>query len=77
MCCGQRRAAMAGHAEGVAEEWETVWFSYAGVQTIVVKGSITGRTYRFSPGGWLRVNGSDAPSMRDIPGLKRRDGPSG
>jgi len=50
-----------------------VRFSYAGVRTIVVRGAATGHIYRFAPGTSLRVHGSDAPSMREIPGLRRGD----
>jgi hypothetical protein len=72
-CCGRQRAAMVVARTGDIEESEPVWLSYAGVQAIVVKGTATGHVYRFSPGNWLRVHGSDAPSMREIPGLKNRD----
>jgi hypothetical protein len=73
-CCGQQRAALAGGgATNISESEPPVWISYAGVRTILVKGGATGHIYRFVPGGMLRVNASDAPSMRDIPGLKRRE----
>ena len=55
------------------EEGVAVRFSNAGVRTILVKGAATGHIYRFAPGTSLRVHGSDAPSMREIPGLRQRD----
>jgi hypothetical protein len=72
-CCGRQRAAMAAQPTGGIEESEPVWLSYAGVRAIVVKGPATGHVYRFVPGRWLRVHGSDAGSMREIPGLKKRE----
>lgn len=48
-----------------------VLFSYAGVRTIAVKGAATGQVYRFAPGTSIHVQGKDAPSMREIPGLSR------
>ncbi len=73
-CCGQQRAALAGAgATNISESGPSVWISYAGVRPILVKGGVTGHIYRFVPGGMLRVNASDAPSMRDIPGLKSRE----
>lgn len=71
--CGRQRSAMMAQQTGDIDA-ETVWISYAGVRAIVVKGPATGRVYRFAPGNWLRVHGSDAPSMREIPGLKKREG---
>jgi hypothetical protein len=64
---------MMAERTGAIEKSEAVLISYAGVRAIVVKGPATGRIYRFAPGNWLRVHGSDAPSMREIPGLKKRD----
>ncbi len=72
-CCGQQRAALAGSAANFSGSESPVWVSYAGVRTILVKGAATGHIYRFVPGGMLRVNPDDALSMRDVPGLKRRD----
>lgn len=72
-CCGKQRTAMMAERTSDIDDTPPVWLSYAGVRAIVVKGPATGRVYRFAPGNWLRVHGSDAPSMRDIPGLKKRD----
>ncbi|MGA7343182.1 MAG: hypothetical protein WBE72_01160 [Terracidiphilus sp.] len=73
-CCGQQRAAMAGMRAGQVEERAPVLFSYAGVRAIAVRGSATGRVYRFAPGALLRVQGGDAPSMQQIPGLRQLNG---
>lgn len=72
-CCGRQRAVATGERTSGAEEREPVWISYAGVGVVVVKGPATGHVYRFSPGNWRRVHGSDAPAMREIPGLRRRE----
>jgi hypothetical protein len=73
-CCGRKRAAMTASGIDDIEESEPIWLSFAGVRAIVVKGPATGRYYRFAPGNRLRVHASDAPSMREIPGLKKTDG---
>ena len=72
-CCGRQRA-MTVEPTGAVGESEPLWISYSGAGVVVVKGPATGHVYRFSPGSWRRVHGSDAPSMRGIPGLRRRDG---
>jgi hypothetical protein len=72
-CCGRQRAAMMAERTGDVDESEPIWLSYAGVRAILVNGPATGRVYRFAPGNWLRVHRRDAPSMRGIPGLKKRD----
>jgi hypothetical protein len=73
-CCGRQRAMMIAHERaGDEDESAPVWFLYAGVRTIVVKGGATGHVYRFAPGHMLRVHGDDASSMREIPGLRPRD----
>jgi hypothetical protein len=70
-CCGQKRAALAvkGGA-GAPSSGGTVRFSYAGARLIVVRGTVTGRSYRFVPGGFVHVHSGDAQAMREIPGLK-------
>jgi hypothetical protein len=72
-CCGRQRVAMSGERINAVDQGAPLWFLYAGVRAIVVKGTATGHIYRFAPGCALRVHGSDAPSMREIPGLRRRD----
>jgi hypothetical protein len=69
-CCGRQRAAAASEGAGAMEQGAAVLFSYAGVQTIIVKGRATGRLYRFPPGKLLRVHGADAASMHGVPGLR-------
>jgi hypothetical protein len=64
---------MTGEPAMSVEDSVPVWLSYTGMRPIVVKGPATGHVYHFAPGNWLRVHGSDEPSMRDIPGLRRRD----
>ena len=72
-CCGRQRSMMARERAGDEEERAPIWFLYAGVRTIIVKGGATGHVYRFAPGEILRVYGGDAASMREIPGLRPRD----
>jgi hypothetical protein len=62
---------MAFNRAGAVEDRAPVLYSYAGVRTIVVRGSATGRVYRFAPGTSLRVHGGDAPSMHAVPGLRQ------
>jgi hypothetical protein len=72
-CCGRQRSMMVRERAGGEEESAPIWFSYAGVRTIIVKGGATGHVYRFAPGEILRVHRGDAASMREIPGLRPRD----
>ncbi len=64
---------MARERAGDEDESAPIWFLYAGVRTIIVKGGATGHVYRFAPGEILRVHSGDAASMREIPGLRPRD----
>jgi hypothetical protein len=64
---------MAGNGATSADGGAPVLFSYAGVRTIAVKGGATGQVYRFAPGTSIHVQGKDAASMREIPGLSRLD----
>jgi hypothetical protein len=72
-CCGRQRTMMASERAGGEDESTPIWFLYAGVRTILVKGGATGHVYRFAPGQVLRVHSGDAASMREIPGLRPRD----
>jgi hypothetical protein len=69
-CCGRKRAAISTNRNAAAEPVAPVRISYAGVRTIMVRGSVSGQVYRFVPGGFAWVYGGDAPYMREIPGLK-------
>jgi hypothetical protein len=69
-CCGRKRAAVSTDRSGALQPSEPVRISYAGIRAIVVRGAVSGKVYRFVPGGFAWVYGGDAPSMRDIPGLK-------
>ena len=74
-CCGRRLAA-ATPEQGLAVDGTAapVGFRYTGPRTLVVRGPVTGRDYRFSSGFSLWVDARDARSFAGIPGLARRSG---
>ncbi|HEX8989731.1 MAG TPA: hypothetical protein VF816_17365 [Rhodocyclaceae bacterium] len=83
MCCGQRRnqlravAALhrsllplepsASHSSHVV-----VWFEYFGRTGMTVRGSASGKDYRFErPGFRVAVDSRDAPAFAGIPNLRQ------
>jgi hypothetical protein len=76
-CCGSKRTAYrqvsATPNPGVAGHWTSgpVEFEYLGSGQLTVTGPLTGVVYHFaSPGARVTVQGSDAPSLLSVPGLK-------
>lgn len=76
-CCGSKRAAVgqvsATPTHGAAGHWTSgpVEFQYLGSGQLTVTGPLTGVVYHFaSPGARVIVQGSDAPSLLSVPGLK-------
>ena len=69
-CCGRQRMDFSSHGVGGSDKGGAVRLSYGGVQTILVRGTATGRIYRFAPGTWQSVHPADAPQMIAIPGLR-------
>lgn len=76
-CCGKLRAALRQQtitaASPASPEYapRAVEFEYSGPNQLAVTGPLTGVVYRFrGRGARLRVDGSDAPSLTSVPGLK-------
>jgi hypothetical protein len=76
-CCGSKRTAYqqvsATPISGAASHWTSgsVEFEYLGSGQLTVTGPLTGVVYHFaSPGARVLVQGSDAPSLLSVPGLK-------
>jgi len=85
-CCGSRRAdaravearlsaspapSVETRTEARAFVIQAVDFEYIGPGQITVIGPLTGAVYRFgASAGPVRVQGSDAPSLLSIPGLR-------
>ena len=80
-CCGKKRNEYAGalatspatytHAPS-GQLWNDVLFEYIGQTALTVKGTITGKTYRFSsPGEQQSVDYRDSGAMMAIPVLKK------
>lgn len=76
-CCGSQRAslryepAFAVGGESRHAAWGAVEFEYSGQGQLTVVGPLTGLVYRFtSNGARVRVEGSDAPSLLSVPGLR-------
>jgi hypothetical protein len=76
-CCGSKRTAYrqvsATPNSGEAGHWTSgpVEFEYLGSGQLTVTGPLTGVVYHFaSPGARVTVQGSDAPSLLSVPGLK-------
>ena len=76
-CCGKLRAALrqqtltAPPPASPAYTPRAVEFEYSGSSQPAVTGPLTVVVYRFrGPGSRVRVDGSDAPSLKSVPGLK-------
>jgi hypothetical protein len=76
-CCGSQRTALrqesSTQTSGEASYWTSgpVEFEYLGSGQLTVTGPLTGVVYHFaSPGARVIVQGSDAPSLLSVPGLK-------
>ena len=76
-CCGSQRTAYRQQSSapttGEADYWTSgpVEFEYLGSGQLTVTGPLTGVVYHFaSPGSRVIVQGSDAPSLLSVPGLK-------
>jgi len=69
MCCGRRRVE---NFEAIAlAATASVAFRYSGPRTLVVRGPVTGREYRFASGLRLLVHARDAVRLGGIPGLRQ------
>lgn len=84
MCnCGNKRAIFASadsfrvsnrnnFAGSVTKMWPDVDFEYTGKTALSVRGTISGKNYRFSkPGDVQSIDYRDASSMMGVPVLKR------
>lgn len=81
MCnCGNKRSLISAAPDTVNRHqtqqqrkmWPEIPFSYIGNTSLTVKGTFTGRQYRFSaPGDRQMIDFRDAPSMMNVPVLKR------
>ncbi len=76
-CCGSKRAALryepvsSVRSESRYSNWGPVNFEYTGQGQLTVVGPLTGFVYHFvGNGACVRVEGSDAPSLVSVPGLK-------
>jgi len=71
-CCGKQRAnwqAESSHTPRVqTHNPQFVYFRYSGTETITVRGSVTGRAYRFSgSGATVAADPRDAPAIAGVP----------
>jgi len=84
MCnCGNKREALTSQdafllssgnnfSGPVTKMWPDVYFEYTGKTALSVKGTISGKHYRFSrPGDVQLIDYRDASSMRGVPVLKK------
>lgn len=76
-CCGSKRTPLRQDAgtstTGEQGYWTSgpVEFEYVGHSQLTVIGPLTGVVYQFNAqGARLIVNGSDAPSLLSVPGLR-------
>ena len=76
-CCGSQRRAMHSAATTTGRSEVKPWtsgiveFEYSGRGQLSVTGPSTGTVYRFAAqGARVRVQGSDAPSLISVPGLR-------
>ncbi len=54
------------------KSWDDVYFEYTGFTALSVKGSVSGRHYRFTqPGNTQPVDYRDTPGMMAVPVLRK------
>lgn len=79
MCCGKKRATIAGTARGMAPASpapapDAFAFRYTGDTSLTATGSYTGKTYRFAAKGAVQmVHCQDAIRLREAPDLVQVD----
>jgi hypothetical protein len=70
-CCGQQRAQMSSNGSG-SRAPERHFFRYEGQTALTVAGPVSGKYYRFpSPGATVEADPRDAPSLEQVPQLRR------
>lgn len=75
-CCGKQRANWQTDSARISQTQtlspQFVYFRYAGTDTITVRGSVTGRAYRFSgPGSTVATDPRDAPAIAGVPLMQK------
>jgi hypothetical protein len=71
-CCGQQRAQMTDSNSSGSRVPERHFFRYVGSAALTVAGPVSGKYYRFQvPGATVEADPRDAPSLEQIPQLRR------
>ena len=69
-CCGSQRTQFTGSYGGRTPERH--FFRYVGEATLTVAGPVSGKYYRFlAPGATVEADARDAPSLEQVPQLRR------
>ena len=71
-CCGKQRANWKGESQRIPGAQpvnpQFIYFRYGGAGTITIRGSVTGRAYRFSgAGAIIATDPRDAPFIARVP----------
>ena len=71
-CCGKQRTQFAGSYSSGGPAPERHFFRYVGRTALTVAGPVSGKYYRFpAPGATVEADAVDAPSLEQVPQLRR------
>lgn len=71
-CCGQQRTQFTGSFSSGGSTPERHFFRYVGKTALTVAGPLSGKYYRFpAPGATVEADPRDAPSLEQVPQLRK------